>query len=140
MQNLVQYHTKNYDELLSFLKSIPGKHISVQEICAHFSYKEKPMGMTTVYRQLERLVEQGVVQKYNLENGERACFEYIGEGGQVHDKNCFHCKCTKCGKLIHIECEEISRIEKHILDDHDFVIDEAHTVFYGLCKECRKAE
>ena len=93
----VQYHTKNYDELLAFLKSLPGRHITVQEICAHFSKRENPMGMTTVYRQLERLVGQGLVQKYNLENGESACYEFIGENGSERDQNCFHCKCVECG-------------------------------------------
>ncbi|MCR5045052.1 MAG: transcriptional repressor [Treponema sp.] len=137
MASSVQYHTKNYDDMLAFLKSMPGKHLTAQEICAHFSKRKKPMGMTTVYRQLDRLVAQGLVQKYNLENGESACYEFTGQNGSSSDPNCFHCKCVNCGKLIHIECEEIKRVEKHILDEHDFVVDKARTVFYGLCANCK---
>ena len=137
MSAKVQYHTKNYDELLAFLKTAPGKHLTAQEICAHFSRREKPIGMTTVYRQLERLVEQGLVQKYNLENGQSACYEYTGADGAARDANCFHCKCESCGRLIHIECEEINRLESHILQEHNFVVDNARTVFYGLCESCK---
>lgn len=140
MPSTVQYHTKNYDDLLAYLGSKPGKHLTAQEICAHFSKRKKPMGMTTVYRQLERLVGQGLVQKYTLENGESACYEFTGKNGSSRDENCFHCKCVACGKLVHINCEEVSRLEEHILEEHDFVIDKARTVFYGLCSDCKKTD
>lgn len=137
MPEAVRYHTKNYDDLLAFLKAKAGKHLTVQEICAHFSKRKKPMGMTTVYRQLERLVGQGLVQKYTLENGQSACYEFTGENGSSRDPNCFHCKCLSCGKLVHIECEEVRRLEEHILGEHNFVVDKARTVFYGLCEDCK---
>lgn len=132
----VQYRTKHSKELLDYMMNIPGQHITAQEVCEYFKNNGNPMGLATVYRQLERLVSEGLVQKYNLE-GASACFEYIGQGGYNHDENCFHCKCIACGKLIHLECEEINHLKNHILADHNFTVDTTRTVFYGLCENCR---
>lgn len=135
MSEKPQYHTRQYDLILSYLKTIPGKHVTVQDICEHFS-GEDHIGQTTVYRQMERLVASGLVQKYVLDTAS-ACFEYVGPDSHNHDENCFHCKCKKCGKLIHLECEEIAQLESHILKAHNFTIDTTRTVFYGLCESCR---
>ena len=59
-----QYQTKQMAELLAFLKSVPGSHITVNDICDHFKKEGITVGMTTVYRHLERMVKQGVVAKY----------------------------------------------------------------------------
>ena len=133
MPEQTQYKTKNYEQILEYLKTIPGKHVTIQEVAAHFSGEENHIGQTTVYRQMERLVAEGKVQKYILD-GTSACFEYVGG----HDGNCFHLKCVTCGKLIHLECSEIMHIQEHILAAHDFTLDMGRTVFYGLCKNCRK--
>ena len=136
MGEQTQYHTKHYDEILSYLKTIPGKHVTVQDVSNHFK-GENAIGQTTVYRQMERLVSEGKVQKYILD-GTCACFEYVGSHNEEHDENCFHCKCITCGKLIHLECEEIRHLQDHILCEHNFTLDTSRTVFYGLCENCRK--
>lgn len=134
----IKYNTKHSNDILFYLQENPGVHLTAQEICRHLNDSGRKVGLTTVYRQIERLVESGLVNKYVTDGSESACFEYIGNDGQMHDKNCFHCKCTGCGKLIHLECGEISHLENHLLSDHDFILDMTRTVFYGLCNECRK--
>ena len=47
-------------------------------------------------------------------------------------------RAEKCGKLIHLECTELSLIGDHLREEHGFDIDHARTVFYGTCNECRK--
>ena len=51
----LQYQTKQMAELLAFLKSVPGSHITVNDICDHFKKEGITVGMTTVYRHLERM-------------------------------------------------------------------------------------
>ncbi len=136
MSESQQYHTKQHDLILRYLETIPGKHVTVQEICDHFT-GEDHIGQTTVYRQMERLVAEGLVQKYILDTTS-ACFEYVGPDSHKHDENCFHCKCTRCGKLIHLECGEIALLEAHVFKNHNFTIDTSRTVFYGLCQDCRE--
>lgn len=136
MAGEIQYHTKQQEKLLGYLKTITGQHITAQEICSHFATSDSPIGLTTVYRQLERLISEGLVQKYIID-GSSACFSYIGVQDKTHEI-CFHCKCVECGKLIHLECGEIQHLQEHILDKHDFTLDTTRTVFYGWCNECRE--
>ena len=59
-----QYKTKQMAELLTFLKSVQGSHVTVNEICEHFRKQGITVGTTTVYRQLEKMVAEGSVAKY----------------------------------------------------------------------------
>ena len=78
--------------------------------------------------------------KYNVDGTSSACFEYLGAEEHCHKTSCFHCKCEKCGKLIHLHCEDVVKLEQHLMDSHGFRMDPCRTVFYGLCEECRSAE
>lgn len=136
MNSKAPYKTRQRDELRNYLQSIPGQHITAADICEYFKNSGKPMGMATVYRQLESLVDQGIVTKYNIDAGSPACFEYMGS--HLSEDTCYHCKCQVCGKLIHMHCDELSELQKHILEHHDFAIDPLRTVFFGTCRECRE--
>ena len=59
-----QYKTRQMNELLSYLKSVQGSHVTVNDICEHFKSEGISVGTTTIYRQLERMVGQGVVMAY----------------------------------------------------------------------------
>lgn len=122
-----QYHTRQQEELLAFLRSNPG-HFTAADLSAHIG---NAIGTTTVYRQLDRLVQAGLVTKYIIDSGSPACFEYAGQ-----QEACCHCKCQQCGRLIHLHCHELPTLEQHILAHHGFAIDPARTVFYGLCQDC----
>ena len=100
------YKTKQMTEILTFLKSVQGRHVTVNEICDFFREKGISIGTTTIYRQLEKMVKEGLVAKYVIDGSSSACFEYIGDHGEEHE-NCYHCKCEKCGKLIHLQCNEV---------------------------------
>lgn len=131
-----QYKTKQLLEIEDFLKENANKHVTVNDIILFFKEQGKNIGKATVYRHLERMVSDGSVHKYMLDAGDSACFEYI-EDEDLHPV-CFHCKCEKCGKLIHLECTELSLIGDHLREEHGFDIDHTRTVFYGTCNECRK--
>ena len=136
MSRKTVYRTRAQEQLLAFLKAESGTHHTAAEIRDHFSDQEEPIGAATIYRQLERFVEDGQVRKYVLGPGESACYSYID------DTRCtehFHCKCDRCGKLIHLECDELREIQSHLLEHHGFVWNTGKTVFYGICDQCRQA-
>ena len=91
---------------------------------------------TSVYRQLERMVDEGIVNKYILDANTPACFEYVPEHAGHENEICFHAKCEKCGKLIHLNCEELTCIQEHLREHHQFTLDPLRTVFYGICEQC----
>lgn len=137
MKNNNGYKTKQKESLLSFLIKNKDKHTNVREISDFLKFEGTPMGTATIYRQLEKLVEQGMVRKYILDGSTGACFQYIDEKDCCNEH--FHLKCISCGQLIHINCDYLSGINKHIFEHHGFTVDSSQTVFYGKCSECSKA-
>lgn len=131
-----KYKTKQKDILISYLKTVPGVHITAREVCSYFAGQGASISQATVYRHLEELVDEGVVSKYTVDGNTSACFEYTGTEAHVHAEVCYHCKCVKCGKLIHLHCDEVGTLQNHLLAEHSFKMDPQRTVFYGLCGDC----
>lgn len=135
MSRVTQYKTKQKDELLSFLQSVPHTRVTVSEIVHHFSACGIVIGTATIYRRLEQMVQKGNVKKYFVDGISGACFEYVGECPQ-QGTLCFYLKCESCGKLVHFHCEELEHLQRHLLLKHGFSIDSSKTVLYGMCSEC----
>ena len=133
------YKTRQRDELLNYLRTTSSEHITVNDVCGHFRRCGCSIGTATVYRQLERMVDEGLVNKYVIDANSPACFEYIGSESHCGEL-CFHCKCEKCGRLIHLHCEELEGLSAHVRESHGFRINPMRTVFYVLCEACREAE
>ena len=130
---MADYKTKQRELILSYLKNTELPHVTAGDIAAHLR-SENPVGTATVYRQLEKMVEAGLVRKYSLDGG--ACYQYVGgdEGCREH----FHLKCLSCGELIHVDCDFLCGLTPHILEHHGFEVDNSRTVMYGICCECRE--
>lgn len=138
MAEKAKYRTKQREDLIEYLETVGNAHITVNDVCDHFKARGLPIGQTTVYRQLERMVDEGLVEKYIIDSGTPACFEYLGENAHGGNEVCFHCKCERCGLLIHLHCEELAGIRAHLAEEHGFALNPMRTVFYGLCENCRK--
>jgi Fur family ferric uptake transcriptional regulator len=139
MNSRSKYKTKQSQILLEYLESVPGVHITASDVYEYFKKQGASIGQATVYRQLESLVDEGLLSKYTVDPNSPACFEYAGQ--HVHDEGeiCFHGKCEKCGKLIHFNCEELEEIKGHLYAEHHFSMDPIRTVFYGLCERCMES-
>ena len=85
-------------EILNFLQQMEGTHVTVADICDYFKKKGIAVGMTTVYRQLDKMVSEGLVAKYVIDGSSSACFEYTGDSRHECREQTYHCKCEKCGK------------------------------------------
>ena len=76
------YNTRQKENLLKFLRENSSEHITVQKICNFMSNAGTPVGTATVYRQLDKLVEQGTVRKYLLDGRSGACYQYTGNDSE----------------------------------------------------------
>ena len=130
------YKTKQRDIILKYFEKKPGVHITAADVYEYLNSKGESIGQATIYRQLEKLVDEGLLNKYIMDASSPACFEYVGMSAHKSGKTCFHCKCEKCGKLIHLQCDELSEIEHHLQAEHGFRLNPLRTVFYGICDEC----
>ena len=130
------YSTRHQEELLEYMKSTAGSHVTAGDICMHMRSSGRNIGTATVYRQLEKMVDEGIVNKYIIDEGSSACYEYAGS--EHCEGSCYHLKCESCGRLIHLGCDEIGALNEHIKEYHGFTVNPRRTVFYGLCEECSK--
>lgn len=138
MKNPKGYNTRQKENLLSFLIKNKDKHTNVTEISMFMTAQETPMGTATIYRQLDKLVEQGLVRKYVSDGKMGACYQYIADEDGCHEH--YHLKCILCGRLIHIDCDHLAGINRHIFEHHGFTVDSSQTVFYGKCSDCTGAD
>ncbi len=136
MHSKATYKTKQRECLLRYLEEKPGVHVTVNELYRHFKNRGITIGQCTIYRHLERMVDEGLVNKYVFDGNSPACFEYLAESERSESNSCFRCKCEKCGKLIQLHCVELAGVQGHMLEVHQFTLNPKRTVFYGLCADC----
>lgn len=128
------YKTKQKESILEYLKQVDG-HVTADDVVNYFRNSGNQIGKATVYRYLDKLVEQNVVLKYSLGNGQSACYQYVGEHEAEHH---YHLICVGCGNLMHEKCGYMDEIAKHLSADHSFSLDPLKTVLYGKCKHCQE--
>ncbi len=128
------YNTRQKEAVLGCLKAHSEGHIHAAEIAEQLAAAGEKVGLTTIYRNLDKLVEEGVVKKF-ISEGSSACYQYVGDGHSCAEH--FHLKCGCCGKLIHLKCRTFDRLSAHILEEHGFLSDPGRSTLYGTCGECR---
>lgn len=136
----MRYNTKQRELILRFLSESDGKHVKAEEIFDYLKKNDTPVGKSTVYRYLDTLTEQNIVRKYTIEDGQGACYQFVGETGHSRCREHYHLKCSNCGELYHVSCELMDKINLHILEEHGFTVDNSKTVFYGICEKCRREQ
>ena len=87
------YKTSQRDILLDYLESVKNTHITAGDVCEHFKSCGASIGQATVYRRLEKLVDEGLATKYIIDTNSPACFEYTGADSHAHGDACYHLKC-----------------------------------------------
>lgn len=127
------YKTKQRELILRCLQEHKDEHLTAEDITQFLKADGNTVGKTTVYRHLDRLVNESVVRRYIAEDGKSACFQF-SDGEECHRH--FHLKCTVCNRLFHLECDYLDEVSEHIFAEHKFSIDNTKTVFYGICEEC----
>ena len=125
------YKTKQKDIVERFFKENEGC-FKVDDIYNFLINNGEKIGKVTIYRQVEKLLEESVIRKFTDDrNG--AYYKLV----ERHDCDShFHLKCIKCGDITHLDCDKIGSIFRHINKEHNFKVDLSKTVLYGLCNNC----
>ncbi|MDR0426685.1 MAG: transcriptional repressor [Clostridiales bacterium] len=128
------YHTKQREFLIEFFRRNADGCYLIGDIMAYAAAQNAAIGQTTVYRNLEMLVQEGVLLKHSLSPSGGAYFQYLDHERQAEPH--YHLLCTSCGAVAHLDCGHILETAAHIRKAHGFVLDGQKTVFYGLCETC----
>ncbi len=126
------YMTGAKKQILDFFHENKDKHFTVDQIVDALSKCAPSPGKSTVYRQVSRLWEDGIIRRFEAAGTDSFVYQYaVGVNCEHH----FHLKCESCGRLLHMECDMLTEVREHILKDHSFLIGGA-SVIYGVCADC----
>jgi len=113
--------------------------MSAKEIYAAL-YKMYPgLGLTTVYRTLDLLVQTGLINKFTFGGGQNRYEFKSGKKKEHHH----HLICTKCGRIIDYndfideELELVKKTEQALARKHNFTVLDHNIEFYGRCEKCK---
>ncbi len=116
-----------------------SKHLSAEDIYMAVHKIHPSIGLTTVYRTLDLLVNMGFVFKFDFGDG-RARFELSeGPGSKRHHH---HLVCTSCGRVVDYtdyiseEKELLEKAEAGLSKKFNFRITGHMIQFSGLCDKC----
>jgi len=90
------------------------KHIDAEELLAAMKNRGLKISRATVYRNLDLLVDCGLVRKQRL-GRDRFLYEHV-HGGQHHD----HLVCTVCGRVVEFVSPGIVALQAEICRAHGF--------------------
>ncbi|GCL42324.1 transcriptional repressor [Anabaena sp. FACHB-1250] len=120
--------TRSQERILNLLKNI--KHsISAQDIYVELRNDHQSIGLATVYRSLEALKLEGLVQARTLANGE-AIYSLVQQ-----DKH--YLTCLQCGISIPIHQCPVHELERQLQTSHQFKVFYHTLEFFGLCNKCQ---
>jgi len=123
--------TRSQERILNLLKTL-NKAISAQDIYMKLRNNSQTMGLATVYRSLEALKLEGVVQVRTLASGE-SLYNLVQQ-----DKH--HLTCLQCGISIPVDQCPVHELETNLHYHHKFKIFYHTLEFFGLCKQCQQLE
>ena len=114
-----------FDEIFS-----QHTHIDADSILSSMRRRGMKISRATVYRNLELLVEAGLVRRHRL-GQRRLLFEHI-HPGQEHD----HLLCTDCGRVVEFVSPGIGELRSEICLAHGFESSHHHLKIFGRCPAC----
>lgn len=129
------YRTRQQQVILKYMENNRDGYVTVNQIAAHLKEQGNVVGITTIYRQLDKFQKEGLIQKLVLDGNSGACYQYIA--GNSTEKNCqFLLKCEDCGEIINMGCNHMQELYSHVLEEHHFNVNPHRTMFYGTCEKC----
>ena len=119
---------KSEIKVLSVLERVGG-FASAQEVYQLLQRNSQSIGLTTVYRALQSLLDDKVVDTLRRDDGE-AIYRLCGENHH------HHLVCKSCGTTIEIQANAIEKWAQQMASDHGFR-EVGHTAeIFGVCSKC----
>jgi Fur family transcriptional regulator, ferric uptake regulator len=120
--------TRSQERILNLLKA-SAQAISAQDIYVELRNQGQSVGLATVYRALEALKVEGMIQVRPLPSGE-SLYSSVKE-----DKH--HLTCLQCRASIPIDECPVHELETQLHHSYHFKVYYHTLEFFGLCTECQ---
>ncbi len=106
-------------------------HPTADEVYRLVKRRLPRISLGTVYRNLDLLAAQGLVQKLEM-GGTQRRFD------AKHGRH-YHVRCIRCGRVDDLSMRPLLAVERAARRATDYEITGHQLEFVGLCRECRKS-
>lgn len=133
-----EYKTKTRNLIIEYLEENADTRFTARDICKTINSGTEEIDRSTVYRNLERLFNEGRLVKYKETDSAATCYQYSSEHSQCHSH--MHGKCTDCGRIFHLKDKFIEEFEEKMQSVYGLGVDASQTVIVGKCDNCKEKE
>ncbi|MBR5509069.1 MAG: transcriptional repressor [Lachnospiraceae bacterium] len=123
--------------VLTVLSQKADSHLTAEEIYDLVKVENPEIGLATVYRTVQLLLELKIIDRIYLDDG-YVRYElgnvFEDEDGHHHH----HLICVKCGKVTSFQGDLLEEFEKRMEEQTGFQIQDHDVKLYGYCADCRK--
>ena len=124
--------TRQRSALVSLLDELDGFR-SAQELHALLRARQDPVGLATIYRTLQSLVDDGQLDVLRAADGEAA---YRRCSPSHHH----HLVCRSCGRTVEVADPPVERWAARVAAEHGFADVEHQVEVFGTCADCAAAQ
>ncbi len=107
------------------------RHLTAEEVAEELARQNQAVSVATIYRNLNLLVDLGLVSKLELHDSP-ARFEL--NRGHNH-----HLVCLGCGSVIKLDVCPMQGLIDDVISKQDFLVCQHHFEITGYCRACQKA-
>jgi Fe2+ or Zn2+ uptake regulation protein len=107
-----------------------GGHVTPEAVYEHVQATHPTISRATVYRTLNFLSELRILSAADIGGGH---FGYEFAGPEPHH----HLVCRACGDEVELPHSALRHFFAEVEAQHDFLVDDRHLSFSGLCAACR---
>ena len=108
--------------------------LSVDDVAARLRDRGTPVGLATIYRALDTLVDAGFVRTNDFGEGFKR-YEPQRPGRQ----NGF-LVCVRCGGVTEFPLDRLDRTLALLADEHEFLAERHRVELHGTCRDCRRRD
>lgn len=127
---MTKRNTKQKEIILDILQQ-HRIHPTTHEIYMHAKEKFPNIGQATVYRNINNLVQEGLLIKLPNTNSESYHYD-------INIKPHSHLICNCCGKIVDIFDNDYENVIKRIEKNNKLKIDNITVILEGICPKCMK--
>lgn len=125
--------------VLAVLSQKLDRHLTAEEIYDLVKVSNPEIGLATVYRTIQMLLELKIIDRINLDDGYvRYELGHVYESEDSHHHH--HLICVKCGRVMSFQGDLLEEFEKRIEDKTGFWIQDHDVKLYGYCTDCQEKQ
>lgn len=123
--------------VLSAFSATKDSHLTAEEIYELIKKESPEIGLATVYRTIQLLLELKIIDRIYLDDGSvRYELGHVYEEEDAHHHH--HLICVKCGRVMSFQGDLLDEFEERIEKQTGFQIQDHDVKLYGYCADCLK--